>query len=278
MARVDLTLHWTGSCRHPECSTVRGGSWAPRDYPMYAAVIERRGELTVVDPGYSPRFFEATRPFPERLYRWATPAACPPEAALSARLKAAGRLEDVRRVVVTHFHADHVSGLLEFPDAEVWCSREAWLRFRRSGRLGVRSGYLQALAPKSIEPRLRFVDDLPRRALPPALADLGSGWDVFGDGSCLFAALPGHASGQIGASLECEDGRPRFLAADAAWSSTDLAADRPPPWITRRLLGSPSAYMRTWRALRAAVRRDPDLAVVPAHCADAARREEGGGA
>lgn len=273
MAGVDLSLHWTGACRHPECSTVRGGSWAPRDYPMYAAVIARQGELTVVDPGYSPRFFAATEPFPERLYRWATPAVCPPEAALSAQLGAAGRLEQVRRVVVTHFHADHVSGLLDFPDAEVWCSREAWVRFRRSGRLGVRSGYLQALAPTHLEPRLRFVDDLPRRALPRSLGELGDGWDLFGDASCLLAPLPGHATGQIGASLVGADGRLRFLAADAAWSSTDLAADRPPPWITQRLLGSPSDYMRTWRALRSALQHDPDLAIIPAHCSVAADRE-----
>jgi glyoxylase-like metal-dependent hydrolase (beta-lactamase superfamily II) len=268
MERVTLALHWTGACRHPERSTRRGGGWRAVDFPMFSAVVDRSGELTVVDPGYAPRFLEATDPFPERLYRWATPARCPPASALAARLDASGGLERVRRVVVTHFHADHVAGLLDLPDVEVLCSRRAWgdLHARR-GRFGVvRRGYLRSLAPAELGGRVRFIEDLPSVALPRPLDALGPGFDLFGDRSVVLVHLPGHGCGQIGALLDCGDGARRFLIGDAAWSGPALLADEPPPWLVRRLLGVPSAYMRTWARLRAAAAADPELRFVPAHC------------
>ncbi|MEU6512455.1 MBL fold metallo-hydrolase [Streptomyces sp. NPDC046942] len=36
------------------------------------------------------------------------------------------RVEDVRKVVATHLHEDHVSGLSYLPDAELVISRAAW--------------------------------------------------------------------------------------------------------------------------------------------------------
>lgn len=272
--RLALRLYRTGHCRHPECTTLRGGRWASIDFPMYAAVLDRAGELTVVDPGYAPRFLPATEPFPDRLYRWTTPATCPPEAALVAQLGGEGRREAVRRVVVTHFHADHVAGLLDFPDAEIVCSRAAWNDLeRRRGFPAVRRGYLRALVPDALRSRVRFVEDLPRRKPAGGLGELETGWDLFGDGSLLLTPLPGHSAGQIGAAFTGEDGRPRLLAADAAWSALALQADRPPPWITRAFLGAPAVYLQTWARLRAAMAADPELAVIPAHCTAAAEAE-----
>lgn len=272
--RLGLRLYRTGHCRHPECTTMRGGRWSAIDFPMHAAVLDRDGELTVVDPGYAPRFLQATEPFPDRLYRWTTPASCPPGAALAAQLAREGRLQAVRRVVVTHFHADHVAGLLDFPEAEIVCSRAAWDDLvRRRGFTAVRRGYLRTLAPDALASRVRFEEELPRRTPSGGLASLEAGWDLFGDGSLLLTPLPGHSAGQIGAAFAGEDGRTRLLAADAAWSAPALAADRPPPWITRAFLGSPGVYMQTWRRLRDAMAADPELVVIPAHCTAAAEAE-----
>lgn len=274
MVPVSLSLHWSGACRHPECSTRRGASWRSIEFPMFAAVIDRGGELTVFDPGYAPRFIEATEPFPDRLYRWATPVDCPPEASLGARLARDGRHDRVTRVVVSHFHADHIAGLLDFPAAEILCSREGWEDFRRrQGFSAVRSGYLKAMAPEALAPRIRFVEDLPPAPMSGAFASFERGFDLFGDGAVRFVPLPGHACGQIGAVLQCVDAAPRFLIADAAWSLTGLERDQPPPWLVRRLLGQPRTYMNTWRNLRAVAAADPDLRLIPAHCPEAARRE-----
>ena len=274
MGGVALSLHWSGACRHPECSTRRGGALRPVDFPMFAAVIDRAGELTVFDPGYAPRFLAATEPFPARLYRWATPARCPPEAALAARLAREGRLGGVTRVVVSHFHADHVAGLLDFPDAEIVCSREAWSDFTSRRGLGaVSRGYLAALAPAALAPRINFVEDLPAGSLSGALAPFGTAFDLFGDASVRLVGLPGHSRGQVGALLRGDDGGERFLIADAAWSLAGLERDEPPPWLVRQFIGRSRDYMATWRRLRALAQADPELRLIPAHCAVAADRE-----
>jgi glyoxylase-like metal-dependent hydrolase (beta-lactamase superfamily II) len=279
MGDVSLSLHWSGACRHPERSTRKGGSWRSIDFPMFAAVIDRGGELTVFDPGYAPRFITATDPFPERLYRWVTPVRCPTEASLAARLAQGGDAARVTCVVVSHFHGDHVAGLPDFPEAEIVCSRSAWADFQSRRGLGaVISGYLKALVPTDLAPRVRFVEDLPARGLGGPLSPLGTAYDLFGDGAVRLVPLPGHSCGQIGALLRCADGATRFLIADAAWSVEGLERDEPPPWLVRQLVGRSRDYMLTWARLRAIAQADPELRLIPSHCAVAARREGVAGA
>lgn len=238
---------------------------------MFAAVIERNGARIVVDPGYAPRFFAATEPFPERFYRWTTPATCPAHGALCAQLGAGAA--DVTHVILTHFHADHIAGLIDFPRARIVASRAAWNAFRaRSGFSAVSSGYLKALAPADIEARLLFADDLPSILLGARAAPFERGFDLFGDSSVLLINLPGHAEGQIGALVRCDDAD-RFLIADSTWSLSSLLADAPPPWPVMRFLGAPSRYRQTWTRLRALAANNTEMRLIPAHCTDAATRE-----
>ena len=138
---VGFERYLTGSCRHPEWSTRRDASLKPCTFPMYAAVLDRGGELAVFDPGYAPRFQAATDPFPERFYRWLTPTQVPAEGALAATLGRNGLLPAVTTVIISHFHADHVAGLKDFPGARVVCSRGAWNHVRSvSGLRAVRAG------------------------------------------------------------------------------------------------------------------------------------------
>lgn len=267
-----LSLYWTGACRHPQISTRRDGALCAHDYPMFAAVIERNGARIVVDPGYAPRFFAATEPFPERLYRWTTPATCPAHGALCTQLGAGAA--DVTHVVLTHFHADHMAGLIDFPNAKIVASRAAWNAFRaRRGFGAVSSGYLKTLAPEDIEVRLIFAEDLPRVSVGARAAPFDNAHDLFGDASVLLIDLPGHAEGQIGALIACADGADRFLIADSTWSLGSLMADAPPPWPVMRFLGAPPRYRETWARLRALAANNREMRLIPAHCTEAAARE-----
>jgi len=52
---------------------IKGGSLCSVDFPALVGVIEHpsRG-IFLFDTGYDPAFNDATKPFPERLYRWTT--------------------------------------------------------------------------------------------------------------------------------------------------------------------------------------------------------------
>ncbi len=257
-----------GHCMHPHAMTSRGGSWAPHRFDSGFALVDHRAEGAVLfDTGYATRFFGATAHYPERLYAMLTPVTIAPSDGAAAQLDALGIApRDVAHVIVSHFHADHIAGLRDFPRATFWASRAAWESVRgRRGIGAVRRGYLAAFVPDDFEPRLRFVDDRDAAALPPALAAFGWGRDLFGDGSVLTVDLPGHAHGQIGALLPDAPQGPWFFIGDAAWSRAAIARAIPPPRITTALLGQTGPYRATLRSLQRSTLADPSLRIVPAH-------------
>jgi len=250
--------------------TRRGAHWKPARFPSgFALVVHRTHGPVLFDTGYAARFANATERFPERLYRWLTPVTLPAGRSAADQLNALGIAANVvRAVVVSHFHADHVAGLRDFPNASVVCSRAAWESVRGLGGLrAVRNGFLRALLPDDVERRLAFVDERP--VVAAAIAGL-QGFvplhDLFGDGSAITVALPGHAVGQIGLFVpETPDGA-MLLAADAAWSEEAYEdALAPPPAITTRLLGETARYRSTLRSLARLRRERPEVRIVPSH-------------
>ena len=257
-----------GFCTHPHAMTMRGASWAPHRFDSgFGLVLHRRLGPVLFDTGYAPRFAEATARFPERAYALLTPVTLDPRESAVAQLDALGiAARDVAHVIVSHYHADHIAGLRDFPRATFWSSRAGWESVRgRRGLAALRRGYLAALAPDDFESRLAFVDARPSVALPDALAGFGLGRDLFGDGSVLAVDLPGHAVGQIGALLPDAPNGPWFFIGDAAWSRAAIAAVAPPPRITTALLGRTGPYRATLARLHALERADPALRLSPAH-------------
>ena len=270
MIRVRFRWRARGACRHPEAMTRRGASLCAADFPAMVGVIEHpsRGVL-LLDTGYDAAFAAATDPFPERLYRWATPVEIGAELEWAAWLAALGLAPaDVQGVVVSHFHGDHVAGLRHAAGLPVFCARADLAALRRGGRLSrVRQGLLPALVPPVIDAGARFFEDCEERPLPSAFAPFERGRDVLGDGSLLAVELPGHCAGHWGLALRTEDDRFVLLAADAAWSGEAIRALQPPPRLTTALLGETRPYRRTLAALHGAQGRNPELAILPSHCA-----------
>ena len=241
MTRCRLHVLKAGACRHPAASTRAGASLRPAVYPALVGLILHPSEGAILfDTGYDPAFFAATRPFPERLYRWITPVELPRGEAAADQLARFGLTpQDVRAVVASHFHGDHVAGLHAFAHARLYCSRAGLEQVRRAGRLArVRRGVLSTLVPDALAAKARFFEDLPRAPLGPELHPFESGADLFGDGSLVAVELPGHCPGHWGLVLREESGQGVFLVADAAWSRAAIRDDAPPPSLTTALLGA----------------------------------------
>ncbi|MDC7684598.1 MBL fold metallo-hydrolase [Asticcacaulis sp. BYS171W] len=254
-----------GACRHPEIMSRRGGHLCPVDFPALVGLIvhESWGPI-LFDTGYDRRFFTATEPFPERLYRLATPVSLP-EQPLEDQLKTYGYApDDIAAVVVSHFHGDHVAGLTRFTQARIFCARAGLEATRRGSRFTrVRQGLLGALVPEDIDRRATFFEVLPPEALGDDLAPFTHGVDLCGDGSLIAVELPGHCKGHWG--LWVPQAR-LFFIGDAAWSLDAVEDNVPPPALTTGLLGHTATYRATLTALNALSKRGR-VEIIPSHCA-----------
>lgn len=267
--RIGFRWLRAGHCLHPECIVQRGGRCRLERYPALVGLLlhPSRGPV-LFDTGYSERFQEATSSFPERLYRWVTPVTLEEDEPLTVQLARWGvHVEDVRHVVLSHLHADHVAGLSAFPSAQLHLLQAEWDEMRRRGRLGrLRRGLLRSLLPAAVEQHLHFADGAPRRDLPAPLAPLGEGFDIFGDGSVLGVPLPGHSAGQMGLSFTAGSGRHILLTADACWSIGALDKDQLPTWLATSVFADRRAYKATFHALRALRRASREVLMLPSHC------------
>lgn len=281
MRRVQLRWLARGSCRHPAFMTMRGASLCASDFPAMVGLIRHpdRGAI-LFDTGYDPAFLDATEPFPERLYRWTTPVAISPDLAWNAWLARHGiAADDIAGVVVSHFHGDHVAGIRNLTGLPLYCSSAGLAELRRPGRFRrVRQGLLAALVPAQCDADCSFFEEAPRVALSSDFAPFAEGADILGDGSLIAVPLPGHCAGHWGLALRDEADRAILLAGDAAWSIDAIRRCVPPPRLTTALLGETQTYRVTLGHLHAALVNNPDLAILPSHCAQAAAAYEAGDA
>ena len=227
-----------------EALMLRGGRWSRTavkvrwglfDHPVQGPVLIDTGYGRSVTTGamrsLALRLYATL--FGPRLFDGAGP-----EAVLARR---GVRPQDVRLIIVTHFHADHVSELARFPHAHFVTDLAAWRRIRAKPTwANLRHGIFTELLPSDFEARAIDIADLPTRPAPLGLPD---GRDLLGDGSALAIALPGHAEGHFGVCFPGED-PPLLYAVDTQWLLASLAEGRAP--------GFPASLIATDRAAAAA--------------------------
>ena len=262
-----------GYCRHPEAMTLSGGTLASTVFPSLVGLLIHPTEGPVLfDTGYDAAFLAATRPFPQRLYRWLTPPTITAGTSVSAQLQRFGLApDDVRWVVLSHFHGDHVAGLRAFGRARIACSRRGLDAARTgNGLWALTQGVLRTLIPADIDQRVVFFEDRPSLALPGACGPFEDGADLLGDGSLLAVELPGHCPGHWGLVARAEDDGLHFLTADASWSSLAIRENRAPPRITTAFLGRTAPYRQTLARLHRMVCDAPEVTITPSHCAERA--------
>jgi glyoxylase-like metal-dependent hydrolase (beta-lactamase superfamily II) len=272
MARgVDIHLLEVGHCRHPEWITQRGGAWKPCRFPALVVLILHPDAGPILyDTGYAERFEQVTTPFPERFYRWMTPVTLPIEQHLGAQLQRYGvRLDEVKRVIISHMHADHVAGLRDLPRARFTALRSDVEVARGMSRVGgLVKAHLPALLPDDFGARLDVADGVEGKAV--SLGDewkpFTHGFDLIGDGTLIAIPLPGHTAAQMGLVVRRSDGSRCLLAADACWSGPAMRDARLPSPLIRFLMHDWSAYRHTFHRLHALSQAQPDLHIVPSHC------------
>ncbi|QPN64040.1 MBL fold metallo-hydrolase [Synechococcus sp. CBW1004] len=266
--RVKFDLLKVGHCQHPECMALRSGGRRAIDFPALVGLIEhpQRG-LMLYDTGYSRHFHEATKRFPECLYRMITPVTLPPpEEELLAQLESRGiRASDIETIIISHFHADHVAGLRDFPKASFIATRSEHTLCKQKNRLGrLRRAYMRELLPQDMEKRLQYAEMMPLIPLPDAWKPFEAMHDLLHDGSLLGVDLPGHTASQLGLAFYAD--KPIFLIGDSCWKIEGLIRGKKPSPLAYLVFDDGEAYDATFAKLRALYLSPHAPLVIPSHC------------
>lgn len=269
-SRLKFDLLKVGHCQHPECAALRGGGRRAIDFPALVGLIEHpQHGLMLYDTGYSRHFNEATRSFPECLYRMITPVQLPPEEELLNQLEARRiSASDVSTIIISHFHADHVAGLRDFPKARFIATSAERKLVESKGRIGrLRRAYLRDLVPSDFDTRVSLVENAPVVRLPPAWQPFSTAHDLLGDASMLGMDLPGHAASQLGVTFAVEgESAPVFLVGDACWKIEGLIENRPPSRLAYNVFHHTKSYNDTFAKLRQLHLSAAPPVIIPSHC------------
>jgi N-acyl homoserine lactone hydrolase len=188
--------HWTG--------------WLP----TYAWLIDHPEGAIVVDTGQGRHLLQSGVSLHPYL-RWEVEFRIEPEEEIGPQLRAIGVApDDVRRVVLTHLHADHDGGLAHFPKSQILVSRGE-LR-TASGWPGRARGYLPHRWPSWFDPAPL---DLAHEPLGP----FATSRRLTTAGDVVVVGTPGHTSNHV--SIIVEDDRLRyFLAGDTSYTQELMVA------------------------------------------------------
>jgi glyoxylase-like metal-dependent hydrolase (beta-lactamase superfamily II) len=271
---MKLSVMQAGYCTHSEHVVIQGGAKKTIQFPAMFALLEHpeHGPM-LFDTGYSEHFFEATRTFPYGLYARVTPVFLEQAWLARRQLKAKGvEPNDIETIFISHFHADHIAALHDFPKANFVFLPAAFQAVKgRTGFSALMRGFLPKLLPKAFESRANPVDLSRLKALPPEYHPFKKGIDLLGDESLIGVELPGHAAGQLGLFVR-SGGKVHFLVADACWLKRSFQENLLPRRRAQIIFDDARAYRETLAMVHQYYKFHPEVSIIPSHCQETLNR------
>tara|TARA_B100000683_G_scaffold167809_1_gene161766 strand:+ start:1102 stop:1959 length:858 start_codon:yes stop_codon:yes gene_type:complete len=265
MKKVKLYLNYAGHCFANEKDAIKGGQKKKIIFPALWGIIKHPEKgMILYDTGYSDRFFSATKSYPNKIYAIATKVVLEPNCDVKTQLiKNNIQPDDIKHIIITHFHADHVCGLKDFKNAQFYTSRKALdhvLKIPKS--IAFTKAILKDLIPKDIRERTIIIDEKCKK-IKDSIFEVK--YDLFNDSSLFIYHLPGHAAGQIGVHLKT-DKKNYFLISDACWLKENYLNYQLPNPIVKLFFDSWNQYKKTIDKINLFHKKNPETNIVPTHC------------
>jgi glyoxylase-like metal-dependent hydrolase (beta-lactamase superfamily II) len=251
----------TGYCSTHENIVLKGSKARGLKAHALAFLIEHPSGWMLFDTGYTPKVTASFKHWPYTVYGWLTPVFL--GQTVAEQLPRFGITSlDIKRVIVSHFHADHIGGLTDFPNTRFVASRESWEHVQNKvGWKALKQGFIPLLMPEDFAERTDLVE-FDSGPLP----HLGPTHDLLGDGSLRLVSLPGHARGQMGLLAGNT-----LLVADGCWHSKALRQNIPPSSLAiRSFFDNPKSTYQTLHNLHLFHLSHPHVTVWPTHCPEVA--------
>jgi glyoxylase-like metal-dependent hydrolase (beta-lactamase superfamily II) len=253
VAGVRLSALYAGRMESIAAFAYRGGAYSDtRVFGMGAILVRHPQGNLLFDTGFGKDVDAHVASMP-LLLRATTSYA--KEQTVAEQLAAAKvPLEEISRVVLTHAHWDHVSGIPDLEGVQIMVSQE------------------EAAFIESDDPMAALVHSFKDLAIAPLNYREGpylgfpSSFDVFADGSVVMVPAPGHTPGSTITFVHTEDGRHYALVGDLVWQKEgiDLPAER--PWLPRMMVDhDPEAVRGQIVHMHRLQQMWPELVIVPAH-------------
>ena len=267
MKEVKLFLNYAGFCYAKESHSIKGGGNVPiKFHALFGLISHPSYGWILYDTGYTTRFHEITNSYPNKLYSKITKVEVSPKEEVKSQLRHFNLTPtDIKHVIITHFHADHIGGLKDFKNATYYCSKAAYKQMSKiSSFLGLFRGILKDLIPDNFTSNLKLIENV---AIPIPDDIFGIKYDLFGDESLFIYNLPGHAAGQIGLQVKTEK-QGYFLIADACWNQKTYKDFVLPPSFTRLIFDSWKDFKNSIQKINSFHNKYSDIIIVPTHCSE----------
>jgi glyoxylase-like metal-dependent hydrolase (beta-lactamase superfamily II) len=242
----------TGVNHRTAAFAYRGGSpWDKRDSVSTAVLVRHpRGDV-LIDTGIGRTIAQQMRAFPF-LFRLGTE--------LERLRPAADQLDStgydrrqLRYILLTHAHWDHVSGVPDFPGVPVLITGPE-RRFMDEGSWAT----ADAKSMKANFQEYAFDGG-------PYLGFTQS-HDLYGDGSIVIVPTPGHTPGSVAVFVTLSEGTRYAFVGDLVWQLEGLLEREERPWFEARTLAEDSEHLRqSLLRMHAIVTRFPQITMVPSH-------------
>lgn len=165
----------------------------------------------------------------------------------------------VERVVMTHLHLDHTSGMRLLANAKFTVSDAEWAATRR--RFPAGKGYVPHHLPAVTQMQLLNFD-----SDGEPYATFAQSIDLLGDDTIRLISTPGHSAGHLSVLLRLADGGQVLLVGDAAYTMRNIQEESLP-----LLTDDDAAARRSIAELKAYALANPQTMLVPSHDPDAWR-------
>jgi N-acyl homoserine lactone hydrolase len=234
-----------------------GRSWVP--LPLQCFLIEHRDGLVLFDTGIDPAIVSDTRYIKQAIGRFLLPWIFRLYVTERDRIdhvldKAGVAAGDIRTVVISHLHFDHVGGIAQVPQADLLVSAREWaiLSEPHPEREWILREHIEIPTAKWRQITFEPNED-------PLFEGFDGIHDVAGDGSMTLLLSPGHTAGSMSMLIRRDGWDPILLVGDLTYRADLLEQDILPGTGDRETLLASFAKVRRLK------QRLPGLTLVASH-------------